>query len=50
MRVEQKQAQADADTALFLRRVRYLDETTGHELVFLIIHVDLPASVIAAIY
>ena len=46
----EKQAQADIDTAPFLRRVRYRDEATGHELVFLTNHVDLPASVIAAIY
>jgi hypothetical protein len=45
-----KQAQADVETAPFLRRVRYVDDTTGKELVFLTNHVDLPASVIAAIY
>src|SRR3712207_6967493 len=39
----EKQAQADIETAPFLRRVRYCDPATGQELVFLTNHLDLPA-------
>jgi Transposase DDE domain len=46
----EKQAQADIETAPLLRRVRYWDQTTNRELVFLTNHLDLPAAVIAAIY
>jgi hypothetical protein len=46
----EKQAQADIETAPFLRRVRYWDETTQRELVFLTNHPELPAATIAAIY
>jgi Transposase DDE domain/Domain of unknown function (DUF4372) len=46
----EKQAQADIETAPFLRRVRYWDETTQRELVFLTNHLELPAATIAAIY
>lgn len=46
----EKQAQANIETAPFLRRVRYCDPATGQELVFLTNHLELPASIIAAIY
>ena len=46
----EKQAQADTETAPFLRRVRYWDETAQRELVFLTNHLELPAATIAAIY
>jgi Transposase DDE domain/Domain of unknown function (DUF4372) len=46
----EKQAQADIETAPFLRRVRYWDERTQRELVFLTNHLELPAATIAAIY
>lgn len=48
--VMEKQAQADTETAPFLRRVRYWDKATERELVFLTNHVDLPALTVAAIY
>ena len=48
--VLEKQARTNADTAPFLRRVRYLDEATQRELVFLTNHLELPASTIAAVY
>ena len=40
----EKQAQADTETAPFLRRVRYWDETAQRELVFLTNHLELPVS------
>jgi hypothetical protein len=46
----EKQAQTDIETAPFLRRVRYWDETTQRELVFLTNHLDLPAVTVAALY
>jgi hypothetical protein len=46
----EKQAKADLDSAPFLRRVRYRDEATQSELVFLTNHLELPAATIAAIY
>jgi IS4 transposase len=48
--VLEKQARPNVDTAPFLRRVRYLDEATQRELVFLTNHLELPASTIAAVY
>ena len=48
--VLEKQARTNADTAPFLRRVRYLDEATQRELIFLTNHLELPASTIAAVY
>lgn len=48
--VLEKQAQANVETAPFLRRVRYWDEATQRELVFLTNHVDLEAATIAAVY
>jgi hypothetical protein len=42
--------QAAAETAPFLRRVRYWDEANQRELVFLTNHLDLPAATVAAIY
>lgn len=48
--VMEKQAQANPEIAPFLRRVRYWDEATQRELVFLTNHVDLPAITVAAIY
>jgi hypothetical protein len=43
-------AKTQVDTAPFLRRVRYRDEVTQRELVFLTNHLGLPATTIAAIY
>ncbi|MDX2151850.1 MAG: IS4 family transposase [Bryobacteraceae bacterium] len=40
--------QADSDTAPFLRRVRYWDEGSQRELVFLTNHLELPAATVAA--
>jgi hypothetical protein len=48
--VLEKQARSNVDTAPFLRRVRYLEEATQRELVFLTNHLELPASTIAAVY
>jgi hypothetical protein len=48
--VLEKHARSNVDTTPFLRRVRYLDETTQRELVFLTHHLELPAVTIAAIY
>lgn len=42
--------QAHSETAPFLRRVRYWDEATQRELVFLTNHLELPAATVAAIY
>jgi hypothetical protein len=42
--------QAGSDTAPFLRRIRYRDEASQRELVFLTNHLDLPALTIAAVY
>lgn len=42
--------QAGSDTAPFLRRIRYHDEASQRELVFLTNHLDLPALTIAAVY
>ena len=42
--------QAHSETAPFLRRIRYWDETNERELVFLTNHLDLPAVTVAAIY
>ena len=42
--------QAHSDAAPFLRRIRYWDEATQRELVFLTNHVDLPAVTVAAVY
>lgn len=46
----EKQAQANVETAPFLRRVRYWDKATQRELVFLTNHLDLPAATVAAVY
>jgi len=46
----EKQAQADVETASFLRRIRYWDEATGRELIFLTNHLELEAAVVAAVY
>jgi hypothetical protein len=48
--VLEKQARSNVDTAPFLRRVRYLEEATQRELVFLTNHLELPATTIAAVY
>jgi IS5 family transposase len=48
--VLEKHARANPDSTPFLRRVRYLDETTQRELVFLTNHLELPATTIAAVY
>jgi hypothetical protein len=42
--------QAASERAPFLRRVRYLDPSTGKDLVFLTNHLDLAAVTVAAIY
>jgi hypothetical protein len=42
--------QARAETAPFLRRIRYWDEGNERELVFLTNHLELPATTVAAIY
>jgi hypothetical protein len=42
--------QAGSETAPFLRRIRYWDETNQRALVFLTNHLELPATTIAAIY
>jgi hypothetical protein len=42
--------QARSETAPFLRRIRYWDETHQRELVFLTNHLDLTATTVAAIY
>lgn len=42
--------QAQSETAPFLRRIRYWDEATGRELVFLTNHLELAATTVAAIY
>jgi hypothetical protein len=42
--------QAHSETAPFLRRIRFWDESTQRELVFLTNHLELPATTIAAIY
>lgn len=46
----EKQAQANPETAPFLRRVRFWDKTAQRELVFLTNHLDLPAATVAAVY
>jgi Transposase DDE domain/Domain of unknown function (DUF4372) len=46
----EKQAVSDVDNAPFLRRVRYRDEATQRELVFLTNHLELPAATVAAVY
>ena len=48
--VLEKQAKADVETAPFLRRVRYWDQATQRELVFLTNHLALPAATVAAVY
>jgi len=42
--------QAQSETAPFLRRVRYWDEESQRELVFLTNHLELAASIVTAIY
>lgn len=42
--------QAHSETAPFLRRIRFWDESTQRELVFLTNHLELPATTVAAIY
>lgn len=42
--------QARAETAPFLRRIRYWDEANERELVFLTNHLELPATTVATIY
>jgi len=42
--------QAGSETAPFLRRVRYWDEATKRELVFLTNHLELGADIVAAVY
>ena len=42
--------QARSDTAPFLRRVRYWDESNQRELVFLTNHLELEAATVAAVY
>ena len=44
------ESQASREDAPFLRRIRYLDSTTGNELVFLTNHIALPAETVAAVY
>lgn len=44
------EAQANREDAPFLRRIRYLDSTTGKELVFLTNHIGLAAETVAAVY
>ena len=44
------ETQACLDNAPFLRRVRFWDQATQRELVFVTNHLDLPAATIAAIY
>jgi hypothetical protein len=46
----EKQAQANTETATFLRRVRYWDQATQQELIFLTNHLDLEAATVAAVY
>jgi IS4 transposase len=46
----EKQAQANTETAAFLRRVRYWDQATQQELIFLTNHLDLEAATVAAVY
>jgi Transposase DDE domain/Domain of unknown function (DUF4372) len=48
--VLENHARSNPDTTPFLRRVRYLDETTQQEFVFLTNHLELPATTIAAVY
>jgi hypothetical protein len=43
-------ARAQVDTAPFLRRIRYWDEATQRDLIFLTNHLELPATTIAAVY
>jgi hypothetical protein len=43
-------ARTQLDTAPFLRRVRYWDEATQRDLIFLTNHLELPAATIAAVY
>jgi Transposase DDE domain/Domain of unknown function (DUF4372) len=43
-------ARTQIDTAPFLRRVRYWDEATQRDLIFLTNHLELPAATIAAVY
>jgi Transposase DDE domain/Domain of unknown function (DUF4372) len=47
--VLEKQAHSERGD-VFLRRVRYWDEDTGRELVFLTNHLDLEAATVAAVY
>jgi hypothetical protein len=47
--VLEKQAHSEQGD-VFLRRVRYWDEDTGRELVFLTNHLDLEAATVAAVY
>jgi hypothetical protein len=42
--------QVQSETAPFLRRIRYWDQATARELVFLTNHLELPATTVAAIY
>jgi hypothetical protein len=46
----EKQARAQLETAPFLWRVRYRDEATQRDLVFLTNQLELPATTIAAVY
>jgi hypothetical protein len=46
----EKQAQVNAETATFLRRVRYWDQAKQRELVFLTNHLELDAATVAAVY
>ncbi len=46
----EKQAHSDVETAPFLRRVRYWDEATDRELVFLTNHLELSPATVAAVY
>ncbi len=41
---------AQSENAVFLRRVRYWDEATGRELIFLTNHLELHAATVAAVY
>jgi hypothetical protein len=45
-----KTGQVDTRTAAFMRHVRYRDQTTHRELVFLPNHLELPAGVVAVKY
>jgi len=45
----EKQARSQLETAPFLRRVRYRDEATQRDLVFLTNQLELPTTTIAAV-